>query len=142
MEFKDSGNATTAALSQKKPECERKAGAGFCTKPGSNEKCKCPKEVLTQLEYGACTKIGKEGGSTACIMRGTTWPTEKDVYCICPEESLAQADPVKKDLPECVHVPGAKGCMKRGTDKESCICPEDEPPAPQFSKVTKASLEE
>ena len=89
VEYTDKDNATSSALSQKKPECERRAGAGYCTQPGSDEKCKCPKEALTQIEYGACTKIVGEGGSSACIMRGSTWPTEKDVYCICPETNLA-----------------------------------------------------
>jgi hypothetical protein len=64
---------------------------------GTKDQCKCPKESLTQLEYGACTKHTGGFGSTACIMKGTDGPTANDVFCICPEtQSLVQ--PTKKKL--------------------------------------------
>ena len=121
MEFKDNGNSTASALSQSKPECERKAGAGFCTLKGSEEKCKCPKELLTQIEYGACTKHTGGFGSTACIMKGTDGPTADDVFCVCPEtQSLAQ--PSKKKLPKCSRHPDTKECWKRDVN-EQCEYP-------------------
>ena len=77
--------------------------------------------MLTQLEYGACTKHTGGFGSTACIMKGTDGPTADDVFCICPEtQSLAQ--PSKKKLPECSRHPDTKECWKRDVN-EQCECP-------------------
>ena len=128
-----------ALIAQTNPPCERKGLDGFCTIPGTHDKCECPPGAISLIEYGKCEKYEGGFGSTACIMKGTEFPTEKNVYCICPDfpksQSLAQAEPVsekKKDLPSCVHVPGATGCFKRGT-KEYCMCPEEERSIPQFS---------
>jgi hypothetical protein len=57
------------------------------------------------------------------MMKGTEFPTEKNVYCVCPEsESLAQEDPEKKKkLPMCGLGPDGN-CHKRDP-KEQCQCP-------------------
>lgn len=53
--------------------------------------------------------------------------------CQCTKMKLAQETPEKKKVEECVHVPSAKGCVERGTNKW-CMCPDEAPEAPNYIK--------